>query len=110
MILSELGMDAKLSSVIQNSTWSWPSIQIGDFLKMRMLANVITPKGTDNKPLWLPSLSRTSYVRDSWNRLRSKNPKISCFHLVWVKKAIPKHSFICWLCFFGYIVNQDVSA
>lgn len=110
-----------LSSIIHNSFWCWPPIQCRDFMEMLLLSQVLMInlsgiKGVyrnffghqkkEDKPLWIPSNSRLFNIRDTWNRLRNEHLKITWYQLVWLKEAIPKQSFICWLYFFDRLSTR----
>lgn len=62
-----------------------------------LICDSIVPSNSKDITYWLPSKSKRFNVSATWNCIKVYHPKVAWSKLVWYKRALPKHSFFCWL-------------
>lgn len=94
---SEIPIITKLSRVICDCSWAWPSPRSNSMLKIQASLVHIHPSNHFDLVIWTPSKFGIFHLGSTWNFLRVPYLKIHWYSLVWLKGMIPKNAFICWL-------------
>lgn len=107
VIMGSRGTD-KVADLMVEDNWEWPPDLLS---KISELRNVPVPNMVNrrDKVVWcgrngVKQVEKTSVV---WQEIRTRNPRVAWFNLVWFSCCIPKHSFILWLAIRRKLMTQD---
>jgi hypothetical protein len=95
----------RVSSIIREGDWYWPSARSKDLVKIQSCLPEI-PIGGEDLPVWKSSTGKFSSAQ-TWELLRVKSPEVSWHQIVWFSLAIPKHAFFLWLVFRNALVTKE---
>ncbi|GJY63501.1 pentatricopeptide repeat-containing protein [Tanacetum coccineum] len=100
---------SKVSDVVNNSAWSWPSAWYDMF---PVLINVPTPTLNDDQIDVLQwrmrdGSFRSFSVRDAWNCIRDQVTEVVWYRLVWSRFSIPRHTTHLWLVMRNRLKTHD---
>jgi hypothetical protein len=102
---SGIGLDARVSSVLQNGNWVWPPARSDHLVDIQSRLSGID-LGDVDMPVW-KSKSGVYSCAETWNLVRVHYPKVSWWHVVWFPQAIPRHAFLLWLVFSKAITTKE---
>jgi hypothetical protein len=99
-----IGIDAKLSAILQNGNWIWPPArsEVLVNIQSQLLGIAI---GEADVPMWKSRMGVYSCLK-TWNSLRTKVSEVPWWQIVWFLLAIPQHAFLLWLVFRNAITTK----
>jgi hypothetical protein len=100
-----IGIDAKLSAVLQNGNWIWPCARSEVLVNIQSQLPGIAIGETD--VLVWKSRRGVYSCSKTWNSLRIKAPEVPWWQVVWFPLAIPRHAFLLWLVFRNALTTKD---
>ncbi|XP_028124903.1 uncharacterized protein LOC114321868 [Camellia sinensis] len=85
------GMDAKVSRIVNNRSWSWPRRR-RSFLQelIEHTPLTFTPNSGNDTVIWVPSSDGKFSINSTWNWFRKSFTKVSWEKLLWGPHNIPK--------------------
>ncbi|KAK3229947.1 hypothetical protein Dsin_001828 [Dipteronia sinensis] len=105
---SGLPIYAAVSSIVHGDSWSWPTAMSIDLLEIRSRMPTYNPNSSvDDSVRWLPSSSGTYSASFALASLRTPQPIVPWFKLVWFPKNILRMSFFLWLAIRGRLSTRD---
>uniref|UniRef100_A0A5B6YUZ1 Reverse transcriptase domain-containing protein n=1 Tax=Davidia involucrata TaxID=16924 RepID=A0A5B6YUZ1_DAVIN len=100
-IIGECGSSetAKVSSVIRNNRWRWPSGNSAAItaLKDNTPTSLLSDAHGQDYVKWELSVDGIYHSSDAWNRIRSTSSLVNWYDIVWFKECVPRFSFIVWM-------------
>ncbi|CAH2033720.1 unnamed protein product [Thlaspi arvense] len=90
---------------IQNGNWNLRAARSDRQLQLLSFITSLQPSPVSDSTMWLrqETNSKNFSSKEVWNAIRSKNPTVSWYSLVWHKVAIPKHAAATWL----FMLNRN---
>ncbi|PWA48243.1 reverse transcriptase zinc-binding domain-containing protein [Artemisia annua] len=106
---ARLDVDLKVSDMVRNNNWYWPSEW---YSKYNVVTNIDVPNINPNKcdeAVWKTSsgMEKEFAVKNVCRDLRSNDPIVTWWKLVWYSQCIPKHAFILWIAINNRMNTQD---
>lgn len=99
---------AKLSSVIAGSSWSWPAARSDHAVEVQSFLFDIQPSyEKDDIAIWTPSKTGMFHSGATWYCMRAHSPNVPWYSMVWYKGSTPKCSFIVWLEILNRLSTRD---
>ncbi|KAL7224750.1 hypothetical protein ACSBR1_026103 [Camellia fascicularis] len=102
------GMDAKVSRIINNRSWSWPRRRrsfLQELIEHTLLT--FTPNSGNDTVIWVPSSDGKFSINSTWNWFRKSFTKVSWEKLLWGLHNIPKASMVTWMAILGRLNTGD---
>ncbi|KAL6978569.1 hypothetical protein U1Q18_052644 [Sarracenia purpurea var. burkii] len=103
---SGLGSAARVSEIVVNNQWKWPSALTIDLIELKNSVDFFPNACKEDKITWLPSGDVFS-IRSAYDAFRPQNQKPWWLKLVRFKVHIPRISFILWLTIKGRLSTGD---
>jgi hypothetical protein len=98
--------EAKVSSIMQNGEWFWAGARSDNVAAIQTSLSELIVEGGVDVPVW-NSKSGIYKCVDAWESLRSKQPVVPWWRVVWFNFAIPRHAFLLWLTFKNALLTRD---
>ena len=100
-VIYDSGLDrmAKVATIIDGSSWSWPPAQSAALIQLaRSLPLECVPCSTrEDELVWHDDPRGVFSVRSAWEALRPRGTCVSWHKIVWFRKSVPRHAFLLWL-------------
>ncbi|XP_028063905.1 uncharacterized protein LOC114267115 [Camellia sinensis] len=106
---SVLGIDAKVSEIVEGTTWRWPfpsSWELMDLIDST--PSTFLPTGESDDVSWCPVANGKFIIQSTWNSLRQHFDPVNWSKLIWGPHNIPKVSFVVWMAILGRLNTGDM--
>nr|XP_043630018.1 uncharacterized protein LOC122601315 [Erigeron canadensis] len=102
-------LEAKVSNLINNGSWLWPSAWYDLFPVLIGMNVPILNCDEEDTIFWIDKDgNEVSYSTSStWDSLRWSQQRVDWFDMVWFPHCIPRHSFHVWLILKKKLKTQD---
>ncbi|XP_028092536.1 uncharacterized protein LOC114292711 [Camellia sinensis] len=105
---SALGIDAKVSEIVEGNSWRWP---FPSSWELRELIDntppTFLPTGGSDDVSWCPASNSQFTIQSTWHYLRKHFDPVNWSTLLWGPYNIPKVSFVVWMAILGRLNTGD---
>ncbi|KAL7234527.1 hypothetical protein ACSBR1_018023 [Camellia fascicularis] len=99
---SALGINAKVSEIVEGTTWRWPfpsSWELMDLIDST--PSIFLPTGGSDDVSWCLAANGQFTIQSTWNSLRQHFDQVNWSKIIWGPHNIPKVSFVVWMAILG---------
>ena len=77
-----LGLNARVSTVIEGDSWHWPLTNTMELMEIRdLMPNVPLPSGARDSIVWVPSPNGRYSTSHTWTTIRDPGPTVPWYYL-----------------------------
>ena len=110
-VIYDSGLDrmAKVATIIDGSSWSWPPAQSAALLQLAcsLPLDCVPCSTREDEMVWHDDPRGVFSVRSAWEALRPQGTGVSWYQIVWFQKSVPRHAFLLWLTIQGGLYTQE---
>lgn len=104
---SGLGEDDKVEVLVEGSNWKWPSSHVWQDIIISTPQSFKPNATLEDRVKWAASSNGKFSTKSAWESIRHRGSIKQWHHLVWHRRAIPRHAMILWLAIWGKLNSQD---